>query len=43
MVRRYRAGESCRAIAAAAGASHTTVHKRLRQAGVQMRTWGNFL
>src|SRR6185312_11274916 len=39
MVGRYRAGETCRAIAAAAGLSRSAVHIRLRRAGVELR-WG---
>jgi hypothetical protein len=39
MVRRYRAGETCRAIAAAADLSQAAVHDRLRRAGVELR-WG---
>ena len=39
MVGRYRAGETCRAIAAAAGLSRSAVHVRLRRAGVELR-WG---
>ena len=34
-----RAGETCRAIAAAAGLSRSAVHDRLRRAGVELR-WG---
>ena len=37
MVGRYRAGETCRAIAAAAGLSRSAVHNRLRRAGVELR------
>ena len=39
MVGRYRTGEPCRAIAAAAGLSRSAVHDRLRRAGVELR-WG---
>ena len=39
MVGRYRAGQTCRAIAAAAGLSRSAVHVRLRRAGVELR-WG---
>ena len=39
MVGRYRTGEPCRAIAAAAGLSCSAVHDRLRRAGVELR-WG---
>jgi hypothetical protein len=39
MVGRYRAGETCRAIAAAARLSRSAVHNRLRRAGVELR-WG---
>jgi hypothetical protein len=37
MVERYRAGETCRAIAAAAGLSGSAVHDRLKRAGVELR------
>jgi hypothetical protein len=39
MVDRYRAGETCRAIATAAGLSGSAVRDRLRRAGVELR-WG---
>jgi DNA-binding CsgD family transcriptional regulator len=37
LVARYRAGESCAAIGEATGLSRTTVHGRLRRAGVELR------
>jgi hypothetical protein len=36
LVRRYRAGESCAAIAAAIGSSPMAVHMRLKRAGVKL-------
>jgi hypothetical protein len=40
LVRRYRAGESCAAIAAATGSRPTTVQGRLKRAGVKLRPPG---
>jgi hypothetical protein len=43
LVARYRAGESCAAIAVATGLHPTVVYWRLRRAGVQMRPPGRVL
>ena len=41
LVRRYHAGESCAAIAAATGSRPTTVQARLKRAGVKLRPPGS--
>jgi hypothetical protein len=40
MVRRYRSGESCAAIAAVAGLDESTIRYRLKRAGVELRSAG---
>jgi DNA-binding CsgD family transcriptional regulator len=40
LVARYRAGETCKLIAAATGLSESVVRRRLRRAGVEMRQGG---
>jgi hypothetical protein len=40
MVRRYRSGESCAAIAAAAGLAESTIRNWLKRAGVVLRPAG---
>jgi hypothetical protein len=40
LVRRYRAGQSCAAIAAATGLTLARVYLRLKQAGVEFRRGG---